>query len=459
MSRDDTRQALLRALPAVDAALAWPEAEGWGVRFGRGAVVAAIRATLAAARAQILSGEPASVGPEEVEATLGRQQTPGLREVLNATGVLLHTNLGRAPLAPQAIERVVAAGGAASVELDLASGGRGRREAAISSKLEALVGCEAATVVNNGAAAVLIALSALAQGREVIVSRGELVEIGGKFRVPDVIRQSGCALVEVGTTNRTRASDYQRAASPALGALLQVHRSNFSLEGFTEAASAGELAALSRALQVPLIVDLGAGLPRRADAAGPLEPAESVEATLEAGAAVVCFSGDKLLGGPQAGIIAGERGAIAAIAAHPLMRALRCDKLVLAALEATLDLYLAGRREEIPLQRMLRATLPDLGAMGGHLAMVAAELGLAAQLIHVEDRVGGGSAPGATLPGLALELSVPDPEAFAARLRAQRPALIGVLRGGAVRLHLRTLDPSALEGAEAALRGACAEGP
>ena len=323
--------------------------------------VAAARAVLERAREEIRAGaEPGDLRARLDEA-LAAARRPALRRVLNATGVLVHTNLGRAPLPQAALDRIVDASGYSNLEYDLSSGSRGSRQDHLAPLLRRLTGAEAAIVVNNNAAAMLLALAALAEGREVVVSRGELIEIGDGFRIPDVLARSGARLVEVGTTNRTRAADYERAIGPDTALLLRVHQSNFRVVGFTEQPRLEELAAVARRHELPLVDDLGSGA--LVDVEGEPTPA----AALAAGADLVCFSGDKLLGGPQAGIVAGRADLVERLRRHPLHRALRSDKLTLAALEGTLALYL-DRPDEIPVLRMLREPAEAVRARAERLA-------------------------------------------------------------------------------------------
>ncbi len=330
---------------------------------------------------------------------LERETLPRLRPVINATGVIVNTNLGRAPLSEQAIAHVAAvARGYSTLEFDLASGERGSRQSPVRTLLCELTGAEEALVVNNNAAAVLLALTALAHGREVIISRGELVEIGGGFRVPDVLRQSGARLVEVGTTNRTRARDYEAAITPETAALLAVHPSNFRVVGFTESPALRELAALARAHGLPLVHDLGSGALERTERYG-LAHEPMPQESVAAGADLICFSGDKLLGGPQAGVIVGRAILIGALARHPLARALRLDKLTLAALEVTLRQHLDGAaREQVPIWRMITMPPEELRVRAETWARRLREAGLAAVTLPGESTVGGGSLPGETLP-------------------------------------------------------------
>ena len=342
-------------------------------RYGRAAVVDALRAEAAALRDRFAGtaaeeAPPASEIPTLMEravaARLQITQRASLIGVINATGVVIHTNLGRAPLAASAAARVASlAAGYTNLEYDLAKGARGRRDVHAERLLCALTGAEAAVIVNNNAAATLLTLAAVAAGREVIVSRGELVEIGGGFRVPDVMAQSGAVLREVGTTNRTRAADYAAAISDRTAAMLRVHPSNFTIEGFTERPHASELVAIGRRFNVPVIEDLGSGLLDADTAVPALRHEPAVRTSLADGVAIVMFSGDKLLGGPQAGIIAGTAALLSRVRQHPLMRALRADKMTYAALEATLEEYAAGRAlDTVPVPKMIAMSASEVCA-------------------------------------------------------------------------------------------------
>jgi L-seryl-tRNA(Ser) seleniumtransferase len=439
---DDPR----RALPSVDALLREPEIAGLLAAAPRAAVVEAVRDALASRRA---AGAGAEGLAEEVAAAL----RPSLRRVVNATGVILHTNLGRAPLAPEAAEAAAAAARYATLEWDPATGERGSRQDHVAAHLRALTGAEAACVTTSNAGAVLLALVALGGGGEVIVSRGQLVEIGGGFRIPEVLAASGCRLVEVGTTNRTRLADYARAVGPATRAILRVHASNFRVVGFVEEAPIDELAGLARDRGLALIDDLGSGALRPgALLAGEPDAAASVAA----GCDLVAFSGDKLVGGPQAGILVGTADAVERARRHPLMRVLRPDKLILAALEATLALHrdpaLAQRR--IPALAALHRHPEERRARAQRLAAA-----LGAEVAETVGRMGGGALPLAELPSFAAALEPPDAPALAAALRSGEPAVASRLHGGRVLLDVLALDDDDLEGLPALVeraRGAAA---
>ncbi|MBL8920765.1 MAG: L-seryl-tRNA(Sec) selenium transferase [Myxococcaceae bacterium] len=417
------RQALLRALPSIDELLVHEQIAALGRTVARPLLVEACRRAVGAVREQILAGAELAFDPVLVSRQIEVLTRPHLRPVLNATGVVLHTNLGRAPLSSRAVERIASiARGYCNLELDLDEGERGSRYAHVVELLCALTGAEDALVVNNCAAATLLTLGALAQGRAVIVSRGELVEIGGGFRVPDVMRQSGCQLVEVGTTNRTRVADYEAALSPETGLLLKVHRSNFAVVGFTEEATTAELASLGRAKGVPLFEDLGSGALVPLHGEG-LTSEPTVRSVIDAGADVVAFSGDKLLGGPQAGIVVGRRALIALLAKHPLNRALRIDKLTVAALEATLEHYRDGADFEIPARALLSTPLPELEARAQRLARALAAGNVTSRVVATTSRVGGGSMPLASPPSFAVAVKGPA-VALHDALRAGDPAVV-----------------------------------
>jgi len=452
----------MRALPAVDALLREPVLVAAGAQVPRALLVEAVRDELAAERARLKRNGGKAPASEQLAAgaaaralSAGRAQ---LRRVLNATGVVLHTNLGRAPLAAPARAAVAeVAAGYSSLEYDLESGRRGDRGAGVERWLTRLTGAEAAIVVNNGAAAVLLVLSALAAGRKVIVSRGELVEIGGSFRVPEILQKSGATLIEVGSTNRTHLSDYRAALEKHadVAAILRVHQSNFRIEGFTARPEASELAKLTRRRRIPLIEDLGSGALVDLAPFG-LEHEPTVGESLAAGADLVTFSGDKLLGGAQAGLVLGASRWVSRVKKDPMARALRADKLALAALEATLPLYVDTARaaREIPALAMLRSRPEDEEARALRLAaaLEARVPGIRVQVVRGTGEVGGGALPQQRLPGWAVDVAYGD--LSAAQLeriaRAAHPPVIGTIRSGSFRLDARTLaDTEIGEAAEA----------
>jgi L-seryl-tRNA(Ser) seleniumtransferase len=449
-----------RLLPSVDQALQQAELVPLLAAHGRPAVVRALRRVLEAWRRQP-EGPPAEAErglAGAVAARLAEDERPSLVRVLNATGVVVHTNLGRAPLSARAIERMAeVAAGYSNLEYDLATGERGKREAHVRDRLSALVAAEDALVVNNCAAAVLLAVNTLAEGRDVLVSRGELVEIGGSFRMPDVVRKGGARLVEVGTTNRTRLGDYEAALSPQAGLILRVHRSNFRITGFTEQPALERLAALGRERGVPVACDQGSGL--LASLPGALEAETTVAEALGQGAELVMFSGDKLLGGPQAGIVAGARARVEALRKNPLYRALRPDKLTLAALDATLVEHQQGRaHERLPVPRMVGAAPELLRERTEAFARALAERAprLAPELVETDARVGGGAAPEVALPGFAVALDAGrgGADQLARALRVGSPAVVARVADGRVLLDLRTILPGEDEALLAAVAAA-----
>jgi L-seryl-tRNA(Ser) seleniumtransferase len=418
--------------------------------FGHARVVQAIREQVDAERKGVeTNGEERAT---LVGAALRAANAPRLRHIINATGVILHTNLGRAPLSRAAVDALAVAAGYSNLELDLDSGRRGERASLLSGLLTQLFACEAAFAVNNNAAAILLALTALCKGKEVIVSRGQQVEIGGSFRMPDVMRLSGARMVEVGTTNRTRKDDYEQAITPRSAALLRVHTSNFRVEGFTESASLAEMAAVAHAHDLLLIDDLGSG------AAEPIAAEPTVAESLQH-SDVVTFSGDKLFGGPQAGIILGrgEAGAAAVkkMSRHPLARAVRIDKLTLAALEATLRQRLTGRLEDIPVERMIRAPVGDVRRRAAMWSVKLEERGVPVTLIAGESAIGGGSVPGHALPTVLLSISGPASRLVAA-LRRGEPPVIARIEKDACCLDPRTVlkgeDETLIDAVEVAYR-------
>ena len=435
-----------RNLPSVDSVLAMPNVAAAAAAYSRDWVVELTREELAAARQRIRQGGEAD-GAEEIAALVCRRvEEAGRaepRRLINATGVVIHTNLGRAPLSRAAMQAAEeAAAGYSNLEFDLESGRRGSRQARLESLLRQLTGAEAALAVNNNASAVLLGLLALAAGREVIVSRAEAVEIGGGFRVPDVLRQSGATLIDVGTTNRTYVRDYEEATTAGTAAYLKVHASNFRIEGFTAEVGARELAELGDRLGVAVLHDVGSGslLPtERYGLAHEPMPQESVRA----GMGLVFFSGDKLLGGPQAGIVAGRRQLVARLARHPLARAVRIDKLSLASLTATLAHYLRGEAErEIPVWRMIAATPESLRERAN---VWKSKLSESYSVVESRSAVGGGSLPGETLPTWALALEVSalpgGAEGVMRRLREGRPPVVARVEDEKVLFDPRTVGP------------------
>lgn len=442
-----------RALPSVDQMLTSPEALALVEAHGRLAVVTAIRARLEMAREKIRGGEDgnalAAGLPRQVAEDLAVAARSGLRPVLNLTGTVLHTNLGRAILAEEAIGAAASAmANPLALEFDLDGGGRGQRDDHLRGLLRELTGAEDATIVNNNAAAVLIALNTLSDGREAIVSRGELIEIGGAFRMPDIMARAGARLIEIGTTNRTHARDYEGAIRPETGVILKVHTSNYRIEGFTAEVPAPKLADIARTAGVPLVNDLGSGSLVDLSAFGLRREPTVAEAVAE-GADLVTFSGDKLLGGPQAGFIVGRRDLIAAINRNPLKRAVRLDKVRIAALEATLKLYRDPDRlrERLPTLRFLARPQADIAAQAARLApavdAVLAPHGFSAAPAPCKSQVGSGALPVDTIPSAGLRLTGDGgdaPDRLSALLRALPMPVIGHIRDGALVLDLRCLE-------------------
>ena len=498
--------AALSRLPSVDRALAWPALRALAESHGRTLVLEALRATLASLRQPVTSA-PAGVRQPVTSALAGEcrpdstaaladaatLQThisaqvaaqvhawlqPSLRPVFNLTGTVLHTNLGRAPLPDVALQAMLAvAGGACNLEFELDGAGRGDRDSHVEALLRRLTGAQAATVVNNNAAALVLLLAALAAGKEVIVSRGELVEIGGAFRLPDILQAAGCTLREVGTTNRTHLHDHADAIGPRTALLLKVHTSNYRIVGFTAAADEAALAELAHQHGLPLAIDLGAGA--LVDLAGyglPHEPMPSE--ALAAGADLVTFSGDKLLGGPQVGIVVGRADLIAKLKKHPLKRALRCDKLTLAALEAVLRLYLQPEHlaRSLPTLRLLTRPAAEIAALAAQLQPVLAAwagagglMDVVVDVVAVRSQIGSGALPVDHLPSHALRLTpcAATPgrardagrqlHALAARLRSLPRPVLGRLQDGALLLDLRCLLDATAFAAQLQPAGGAAE--
>jgi L-seryl-tRNA(Ser) seleniumtransferase len=443
----EMNQSQFRLLPALDELLQSSAGQQLSTLYTHQLTVRALRASLDEARETIRAGASCPSNESLLQTAsdlLAREQRPHLLPVINATGVILNTNLGRAPLSQAALEAVrQVAEGYSNLEYELEPGGRGSRHSHVAALLRELTGAEAVLVVNNNAAAVLLALSTLAQGREVILSRGQMVEIGGGFRVPDVMRQSGCKLVEVGTTNRTRLSDYTAALSTETALLLSVHPSNFQIIGFTESTPLRALADLAHQHDLLVMDDLGSGCLLASEdfhLAHEPRPQES----LAAGADVVCFSGDKLLGGPQAGILVGKTAIMQQIARHPLLRALRIDKMTLAALEATLRHYQRGEATtHIPIWRMIAQSDRSLARRAGSWAERLQALGISARTQSGQSTIGGGSLPGETLPTELLALDATDLilplEELARRLRLRSRPVVARIQHDALLLDPRTV--------------------
>lgn len=450
----------LRRLPKMDRLLAAPEVHAWNARVGKKALTALAREVVAEARAEVRAGQDAPTLEQLVTRVGARaRETEGraLQPVINATGIVLHTNLGRAPLPSQSLQRLQAiATGYCSVELDIAVGSRARRAMAAEAALAELCDAEAALIVNNNAAAVLLVLSHLAAGREVIVSRGELVEIGGGFRIPDVLARSGARLVEVGTTNRTRAEDYRRAIGEHTACLLRVHPSNFKMTGFVERPRASELAQLAAEHDVPMVEDLGGGRVVRdlGELVGPATDEPTVQACVRDGADAVCFSLDKLFGGPQGGAIVGKRTLIEKLARDPLARALRVDKLTLAALEPVLQLYATDASSDLPVLRMLRTGSKALEERAAGWLAALEGLGFEAEVRPTQGAIGGGTLAATELASWGLVIHQPDPEKLAALLRAAPSPVLGRVSEGALVLDARTVLPPEDAALIAALRDA-----
>jgi len=466
----DHRAALLRKIPSVDELLSLPELSGLVTGISRDLAVGVARNVLERLR-DTISADRASLPPEptaiaaQISSEVAGLLQPSLRAVINATGVILHTNLGRAPLAEGAIEHIrQTAGEYTNLEYDIAAGTRGRRDVHTTTLLARLTGAEAACVVNNNAAAVFLALASLARGGEVIVSRGELIEIGESFRIPDIMAESGAFLHEVGTTNRTSVADYEHAINERTRLLLRVHRSNFAIVGFTARPAISELVELSRRARIPLYEDLGSGCLVDLAPQGFREPV--VRESMEAGVDLVSFSGDKLMGGPQAGILAGRRDVIGRLRKHPLFRALRIDKLVIAALEATLLAYLHNS-DELPALRMIRTSADEVGRraqkMAQELKMVLASTHGEIDIAEGQSVIGGGSTPAEYLTTRLLRIVSVKYSAgqLEARLRigangagADRTPVLARVSEDCLVLDLRTVFPSQEKALIAALTAA-----
>ncbi|PIE35540.1 L-seryl-tRNA(Sec) selenium transferase [candidate division KSB3 bacterium] len=450
MKKISVNQQLLRQIPKVDDVLHIPEIHSFLENVPRPVVVESIRQALASLRQNILEGNVHTFSfehlLESIRAQVVKRQERHLKRVINGTGIIVHTNLGRSNLSQKAIEAVTEAAGAYSnLEYDLQAGERGSRYSHIEGVLCDLLGCEAALVVNNNAAAVLLVLSTLAKGKEAIISRGELVEIGGSFRVPDVMQQGGCILRDVGATNRTHLRDYERAITEQTGLLLRVHTSNYRIVGFTHSVSLEDLKVLSLQAGIPLVEDMGSGLLIKLTQPG-LADEPTVQESLAAGVDVVTFSGDKLLGGPQAGIIVGKKQYIEQIKQHPLNRALRIDKMTLAALEVTLShyRYQEDALQHIPTLQMIEVKRENLQKKAESLLEQFRKASLPASLVEASSQVGGGALPIQQLPTycVCLELLNVSPNQIASRLRRGTPPIIGRIVKDRYLLDVRTLDDS-----------------
>jgi L-seryl-tRNA(Ser) seleniumtransferase len=454
-----------RSLPAVNDVLQVPRVAALEPQYAHDVIVDAIRAELAEARGKLAQGDQSNGTLDSIAASvekrLSRDMQPRLRTVINATGIVLHTNLGRAPIAEEAAKAAYeAARGYLNLELDLDSGKRSSRQNPIREWVRRLTGAENATVVNNNAAATVIALRTLAQGREVIVSRGQLIEIGGSFRIPDIMGVSGAILREVGTTNITRLRDYENAITPNTAALLQIHTSNYRISGFTEAVTTEELVSLGKKHQLPVIDDIGSGALLDFNRFG-FTGEPIARASITTGADLVLFSGDKLLGGPQAGILAGRKDLIERIEKDPLMRAFRCDKLTLAALEATLRIYLNEETalRDIPVLQLLGLPLEELKKRAGALARRLRAIETLTSVETLEDiaYVGGGSLPDQQMKTWIVEVKHRDlgDADFAQRLRLGTQAVMARVRDGKLVLDVRTIFPHQTDALVEAIRSTC----
>ncbi len=450
----EDKQALLRQLPAVHEVLQSEAVQPLLQQVPRSLVTEAVRRTLDKIRQEILRGDSAAVPSvteiaQQAQATLWREVMPLMPRVINATGIIVHTGLGRSLLSQAAVQRLVeVATHPCALEVDEVTGERSFRDLRVEKLLCLLTGAEAATVVNNNAAAVLLILNTLAEGREVIVSRGELVEIGGSFRIPEILRKSGAVLVEVGTTNKTRLSDYEKAINERTALLLKVHQSNFRIIGFTEQVPLADLVALGRKHNLPVVEDLGSGALVDVSKAG-IEKEPLVQESVAAGADLVSFSGDKLLGGPQAGIVVGRKDLIAQLRRNPLYRAFRCDKLTFAALEATLLSYFDEERawREIPTLWQIQRSADEIKRQAQKVARQLRQLGLPSNAVSVQSstsQVGGGALPDQFLPTWCVVVKPREgdnADAFAQRLRLRNPAVFCRIQKDALWFDLRTVLP------------------
>jgi L-seryl-tRNA(Ser) seleniumtransferase len=440
----------LRLLPAVDRVLNLPQVVSVTAQHGRTVVTSWVRQVLGALRngqSKLLPATAAALEALVVQRVQERANSASaqrIRKVINGTGIVIHTNLGRSPLAAAAKEAIREAAECTNIEVDLESGERGRRGASVEALCQEVTGAEASLVVNNCAAATLLTLQSLAAGRRVLISRGQLIEIGGSFRLPDVFRQAGVVLHEVGTTNRTRIEDYSDAIGAETAALLRVHPSNFRISGFCESVSIGDLARLGNKRSIPVIDDVGSGCLYDLTPYG-LADEPIVGESVKAGADLVVFSGDKLLGGPQCGIIVGREEIVAKLRSNPLARALRVDKLTLAALQATLEIHRAGRGfEEIPVLRQLTSSVDVLHARAGNLLERLQARSPSPQVLSLEQvnsASGGGALPDITVPSWAVVITTSNPDDVARRLRIGTPAVLSRVKDGSTLIDLRTVLP------------------
>jgi L-seryl-tRNA(Ser) seleniumtransferase len=446
----EEKQQLLRSLPSIDQLLQTNTTQALLAAYGRTLTTEALRQSLEQTRQMILANNGRVTNDEHLIQTAQRWLeallAPTILPVINATGVIVHTNLGRAPLSEAAIAAVQAvSAGYSTLEFDLASGKRGSRSVHAEHLITRITGAEAATAVNNNAAAVLLMLMALCQGREVIISRGQLVEIGGGFRVPDVMAQSGAKLVEVGTTNRTHLRDYEAAITENTAAILVAHHSNYKIIGFTTEPELAELAELAQRHNILLLYDQGSGALLDTAPYG-LEPEPTVLDGLTAGCDVVCFSGDKLLGGPQAGILCGRADLLAQIKRYPLARAVRADKMALAALSATLAHYVTDEAlTAVPVWRMISRPVTEIDVAAKQWAAKLRDRGIDADVVDGRSTVGGGSLPGTSLPTRLVAIKQPDVEQLAAALRRHEPPVIGRIQDNLLLLDPRTVLPKQVE--------------
>ena len=448
---DRVRRNPRRKLPSVDKVLrALPDTS-----LPRPIVTAVVRQELDALRRPGAITDPDRI-VEQIGAAVARLLSQKIQPVINGTGVIIHTNLGRAPLGARVVESLTrTATNYSNLEYDLSTGQRGGRGKYLEQNLALLCGAEAATVVNNCAAALVLILRHFTQRRrEVIISRGELIQIGGGFRIPEILEASGAQLREIGTTNKTSLNDYARAIGANTALILKVHRSNFSMQGFVASPSTREIAGLARKKKIPFIEDLGSGAILPTEQFDGVDHEPTPAETLTQGADLVCFSGDKLFAGAQAGIIAGKSRFIAALKREPFFRALRCDKLVLSALETTVDLHLRGETRELPIMVMLRMSIDELCARAETIRSLFGDFSVPLEIGESRAQIGGGSLPRSTVPSVTLDFRPKDLEAFARQLRGATPPVIGVISGKKFRLDLRTIFPAQDELLVEAIRGA-----